>query len=217
MFKTKSNRHKHCQTLKNKNYLNKLKKMYPTPKYDSTIITPHDKYNTTYGEMTYDGMDNMFSQLKNYGVNKCKTFMDLGCGRGSICLYMASKPNIKNSIGIELVKNRFDDAVQLKNNLGQNRYTSKLNFYNDDMFQYFNENSFDSNPYLIWISNLLFPNDLTNQLYNHLSENLPNDSIICSSKQPTNCNDNLCKLIHEFNVPMSWSDNSHIYAYQIKK
>lgn len=216
MIKTKSKRPKHKITLKNKNYINQLKKIYPHTKYDSATYN-HDIYNTVYGEMIYEGMENMIQGLKEHNVNQCKNFMDLGCGRGSICLYMASKPNIKNSIGVELVKDRFDDAIQLKNQLGENRYTSKLQFYNDDMFQYLNDHPIDKHPYLIWISNLLFSEELTNKIYEELIKKLPNQSIVCSSKHPTEYDQAHCQPLTDITVPMSWTNHSDIHAYKIIK
>lgn len=216
MHKTKHNKYRRNKTLNNKYYINKLKKIYPHTQYDSHS-GKHPIYNTTYGEMNYDGMNNMFSNLQDYNVNQCKTFMDLGCGRGSICLYMASKPNIKNSIGVELIKERIDDAINLKNNLGKNNYTSKIQFYNDDMFEFINNQPIDNNPYLVWISNLLFDDGFTNKIYENLIRKLPNKSLICSSKPPLEYDKNQCQEIKQFNVPMSWNEDSSIYAYKIIK
>jgi hypothetical protein len=215
-MKTKNYRPKRKQTLKNKYYLNNLKKIYPQPQYDS-FSGKHPVYNTTYGEMNYDGMNTMFSNLQDHHVKQCKTFMDLGCGRGSICLYMASKANIKNSIGVELIKERIDDAIQLKNNLGTNNYTSKIQFYNDDMLNFMDHQTIDTNPYLVWISNLLFNDELTNKIYEQLIHKLPNQSLICSSKPPLDYDEDKCKKIKTFDVPMSWDKNSNIYAFQIIK
>lgn len=215
MLRTKKNKFNHKKTMKN--YITKLKKKYPETKYDS-LINKHDTYNTTYGEMTYNGMEKLISSLSKHNVNKCNSFMDLGSGRGSICLYMASKPHIKKSIGIELIKERFDDANQLKNNINNKHYTSKVNFINDDMFNVINDHVYDINPYLIWISNLLFTPEITNKIYDLLINNLPNGSIICSSRSPSEYNQEQCKLIDTISIPMSWNIHGNdIYAYQIHK
>jgi ribosomal protein L11 methylase PrmA len=216
MMKTKHNRLKRNKTLKHKSYLHKLKKIYPQTQYDSHS-GKHPIYNTTYGEMNYDGMNHLFSNLQDHHVDECKTFMDLGCGRGSICMYMASKPNIKQSIGVELVKERIDDAMQLKQNLGKNHYTSKIRFYNDDILDFMNHQPIDTHPYLVWISNLLFDIHVTNQIYKQLIDKLPNKSLICSSKPPLEYDNQRCQELKQFNVPMSWSNDSNVYSYQIIK
>lgn len=216
MLKTRSKLRKRKQTLRNKHYLNHLMNLYPHTQYDS-YSGQHPVYNTTYGEMNYDGMNSMFSKLQDHNVKQCKTFMDLGCGRGSICLYMASKPNIKNSIGVELVKERLDDAIQLKNNLGKNNYTSKIKFHNDDIIHFLDNQDIDPHPHLVWISNLLFGDEITNQLYNKLIDKLPNQSIICSSRPPSEYDTNQCHQLTNFEVPMSWTNNSPVYSYQIDK
>ncbi len=216
MFKTRSKHRKRKQTLKNNQYLNHLVKLYPHTQYDS-YSGQHPVYNTTYGEMNYHGMNSMFSNLQDHNVKQCKTFMDLGCGRGSICLYMASKPNIKNSIGVELVKERLDDAIQLKNNLGKNNYTSKIQFHNDDIIQFLDNQDIHPHPHLVWISNLLFGDEVTNQVYNKLIDKLPNQSIICSSRQPSEYDTSKCQQIKNFEVPMSWTNSSPVYSYQIVK
>ncbi len=216
MLKTRNNHRKRNQTLRNKHYLNHLMKLYPHTQYD-WYSGQHPIYNTTYGEMNYDGMNSMYTNLEDHNIKQCKTFMDLGCGRGSICLYMASKPTIKNSIGVELIKERLDDAIQLKHNLGKNKYTSKIQFHNDDIFNFLDQKPIDPHPHLVWISNLLFSEELTNKLYENLINKLPNQSIICSSNKPSEYNSSQCQQIKRFDVPMSWTENSPIYSYQIVK
>lgn len=194
-------------------YLSNLKQLYPSIKYD--YVQPNNyKHNITYGEMTYNGLDKLWNSVKDYNI---KSFMDLGSGRGVTCFYMANNPSIKKCIGVELVKERYDDANDLKNKLSKlNRNPSKIEFRNEDMFDYLEEENFTKNPYLVWMSNLLYDQDMTNHVYDKLTTKLPNNSILCSSKPPTIIPPSL-QFMNNMEIPMSWNPNSNVHMYQIKK
>ena len=48
-----------------KNYISKLKKIYPKQKYDSVALENlYHGYKITYGEMEYDGIHKLYSYIK---------------------------------------------------------------------------------------------------------------------------------------------------------
>lgn len=96
---------------KNKeNYIDKLKTLYPLCIHDEKKLSDlYKDYHITYGEMEYDGVETICN-IKDID-NSFDTFIDIGSGRGKIVLYMATKFN--KSIGIEIVKERNDDANKL--------------------------------------------------------------------------------------------------------
>lgn len=198
--------------IKTKLFVNELKKLYPSCKHDLNLLNNYANYKITYGEMDYDGFDSIinFPDLSNYSF---ESFIDIGSGRGKICLYASSMTSIKKSIGIELVKERHDDALNLKSQLSMYPEILKVNFINGDFFDY-NFSNFNLTNVLVWISNLCFEQETTNKLFIKLLDELPSKTIIACSKQ--HMIDNLkIKKIGEISIKMSWSNNSMIYLYQI--
>jgi len=207
-------------------YISELKKLYPECVHDTTSLKDAEKYSkngytTTYGEMNYPAIEK-YNDLFNKDGN-IDYFIDFGSGRGKLPLFMADKVKIK-SIGIELVTERHEDAVKLKNTLAKNHpdITNKVELINGDMFKYLegiNKDTFKK-PVLIWISNLCFGEEITARLFNKLIEKMPSGSIIGSSKVPNKIPDGLEPVNFEkdnkVEVQMSWSKTSNIYIYKIK-
>lgn len=221
-YKSKYLELKNKYSVDTNNYLNDLKKLYPNCIHDIKVEHPENYsnkgYAIVYGEMDYDAID-IFNKKFN---NNFHYFFDFGSGRGKLPLFMAFYVNY--SIGIELVTERHNDAVKLKNDLAvkYKSITDKTTFINDDMFNYLNsvnKTNFDT-PALIWISNLCFSNDITTKLFNELIIRMPSDSIIGCSKIPSVLPDGVEPVIidktNQLSVPMSWNKHSNIYIYKIK-
>jgi tRNA G46 methylase TrmB len=122
-------------------YINKLKNLYPKCKFDKNLddYSLYSGNNITYGEMEYEGIKLLYSYInKNYN-NKINSFIDVGSGRGKLCMYMAAQPKIKYVLGIELVKQRHDDAEILKTEI-DHEYASKVTLLNT------NVHTFNSSP-----------------------------------------------------------------------
>ena len=200
-----------------------LKKLYPTCQYDNNILTTnYIGHKITYGEMKYEGLDILIQFLND---NNYTSFIDIGSGRGKLCIYMLKYPNIQKSIGIEIVTERHEDAVNLKTNLKKNLMENpNINTNLLDNVIFLNENILDvklldhindTDIPLIWFSNLCFDKTKNDEVYNKLIIDLPNETIICSSQEPTLTN-NLEK-IGTIPITMSWGLNSNVYCYKIKK
>ena len=69
--------------------------------------------------------------------------------------------------------------------------------------------SYFSKESVIFISNLLFPQETNQELIKFLSDIIPSDTIIILSKIPNNLYK--LKLIEKMHVPMSWSHNSECF------
>jgi hypothetical protein len=210
------------------NYILTLKKLYPSCVHDHGTIEYADideikkqEYATTYGEMDYPAIELFNNKFNPH--NEIKYFIDFGSGRGKLPLFMAFY--VEKSFGIELVKNRHDDAVKLKEQLAKeySKFTNKVELLNTDMFDFLktiNKNTFKS-PVLIWISNLCFSEKITSRLFNELLAKMPSGSIIGCSKIPNVIPEGIIPLNNENGtnkliVKMSWSETSVIYIYKIK-
>lgn len=163
-----------------------------------------EKYNLTYGELTSEGMTKIINYLESNNINK-NTFIDLGCGNGKTLAY-AAVYGFKQAYGAEIVEARYEYAERKRNELEQ-RMRERIKITKSDIFDlpknYFPKGS------VIFISNLLFPEETNQKLINFLSDNVPADTIIIVSKIPNNLYK--LKLIEKMNIPMSWSYNSECY------
>jgi len=193
-------------TLKNSrsHYLSLLKSIYPKSKYDSGKIdySIYKNHSITYGEIEYDGIETLYNRINSKG--ECNSFIDIGSGRGKMCMYMAAKPKIHRVIGIELIKERHEDAQVLKSKL--KKFSNKVELINKSIFDV--HLKIDSGIVFVWINNLCFENSMNNDLFKKLKNELPKGSYVCCTKQ---LSENLLETIE---LPMSWCDHnisSYIY------
>lgn len=193
-------------------FFEKLRNIYPSCKHDPIRLTDqYDGHEITYGELEYDGMKQILDQI--HKINKINNFIDLGSGRGKLPLYVSGLPNISKSIGIELVTERHNDALEIKNNLDNYQHlTGKVEFINDDLFN-INLSDHINDKTLVWISNLCFPEEVNNKIFDRLVEVLPVGSFVACSKEHTQNFDNLIS-IKKIQVPMSWKKDSTVIIYQ---
>ena len=213
---TKHKRKKYHKVTK-KMYMNKLKIHYPSCKYDgslsNSLFSKYSEHKITYGEMNYEGLEKLYKKVLNHN-SKINTFIDIGSGRGKLCLFMAAIEKIKKSIGIELVKERFDDALELKEKL-LFEYSNKVTFINSNVFEVnFKSLINDNSQVFVWFSNLCFEQSTTDSIFKKLSEELPTNSIICCSKKLNDTNIKLT-FIESLQIEMSWSKESVVYIYKI--
>jgi hypothetical protein len=193
------------------NYIYKLKTLYPSCKHDNGLQEEYKSYKITYGEMEYEGFDMLYDYLNNqYEINN---FIDIGSGRGKICLYAISKDKINSAVGIEIVTERYEDAIKLKSNLSEYKFSEQVQFINGC----FNDYDFrEHNNTLIWISNLCFNQETTNAIFNKIISEIGKNSIIACSKKHDFEHNNIV-FIENLSVKMSWSSNSNIFIYKIVK
>jgi tRNA G46 methylase TrmB len=195
-----------------KNYISKLKKIYPTQKYDSVPLDNlYHGYKITYGEMEYDGIHKLYNYIKKQYNQHINCFIDIGSGRGKLCMYMASQPKIKKVLGIEIVKERHYDAEHIKSQLNY-EYSKKVTLLNKDITDIDFE-QYKNNQILIWFSNLCFEVSTIDNIFNKLQHELPKGTIICCSKKPMTFD---ADYLNSINIPMSWSNLSNVYIYRLK-
>ena len=163
-------------------FMNALKKTYPACKHDES--QQHELYEghkITYGEMDYEGIARLFKHVQKINP-MINTFIDVGSGRGKLCLYMTSVAKIKKTIGIELVKARHKDALCLQNKVPGD-YAKNAKFINASVFDVDLESELPEDPCVfVWFSNLCFEQNTTNDIFDKLANELPVGSIICCSK-----------------------------------
>jgi len=197
-------------------FFKKLKTIYPSTKHDEERLDNEYKgHPITYGEMEYKGINKLIKHLLETHKVDFKTFIDLGSGRGKLPFYVAGFKQINKSIGVEIVKERHEDAVEIKRRLQEHyEIVNKVILINND-FNKVDILEYTRDISLVWISNLMFEQSLTDKLFTQLISKLPSNSIIACSKEHSLDSDKLT-LLGRLRVPMSWKKDHIVYIYQIK-
>jgi len=194
-----------------KNYIQTLQTLYPKCKHDDTSEhCNYDGHKITYGEMEYDGIQQLYSIITDKYNTNIDCFMDIGSGRGKLCMFMAAQPKIKHVLGVELVEKRHQDAENLKSKLTSS-YANKVELLNENIFNV-NLREHSGENVFVWFSNLCFDQANIELIFKKFTEELPSGSIICCSKKPDS-NTGL-NFLETIKIPMSWSKESNVYMYK---
>ena len=202
-------------------YIETLKKWYPLCKKDDIDCSQeYPDHKITYGEMTYEGIEKLYNYVKELPDSpEFNEFLDIGSGRGKLCLYMAAKPNIIQSVGIELVKIRYDDSLILQSKLERisAKNVRKTRFIHSDIFDVNLKEVFskENSPIFIWMSNLCFDKNITQEIMNKIVNELPSKTVICFSKEPDEIPEQFEKIT-TLDIPMSWNETSNVNIYRIQ-
>jgi tRNA G46 methylase TrmB len=217
-------------------------KDYKTTGSISTMQRVHESvknvssYSTVYGELTFQGIEILGKIING---QKIKIFMDIGSGNGKIPITLAIEPSIRTSFGVELVEERYNNAMTVRKRLGENQrfgqFLKKIDLVNDDMFNIDYQKITNESRTLVFISNLCFGEEITSQLFMKLGKELPIGSIVASSKIPSRIpgcfraidskdsnGSNDSWDIPGFSVsggttkmPMTWINNSTVYFHEL--
>jgi len=210
-YKTKANRRKPRNNLTHKKFIKKLLDLYPKCKHDDCRdYSKYDGHKVTYGEMEYDGIQKLYSAITKKYNPKIDSFMDIGSGRGKLCMYMAAQPKIKRVLGVELVEQRHKDASILKDEL-KSEFANKVELLNKDIFDV-NLITYAGDHVFLWFSNLCFDQTTTNLIFEKIQKELPVGTFICCSKKPEN--EIVMTYLESMQIPMSWSTDGHVYIYK---
>jgi len=163
------------------------------------LIFQSKNYDSTYGEITKKGVDQLIKQCEF----KNKIVCDLGCGTGNLLKFLCIK-NIKcqKLIGIELSEERCELA---KKNLHAYQKKYSILIIQEDIL-----NFSLSNCNIIYISNLCFPEWLNRALGKKIDKEIREKTVVFSSKE-LYCNDYVKKNRSILN--QSWDSISILWVY----
>jgi len=211
-------RRRRTRGLGQKTFLRRLtRKYYPSCMHDEQTLREKNKekyveHKITYGEMEYEGIDKLYAYVSQ--IRPINTFIDVGSGRGKLCMFMASKPQIERSLGIELVESRHRDAMYLKQQLKSN-FADKVEFINSNIFNVdLTAYNFSPQSVFVWFSNLCFDQSTTNKIFEKMKQELPVGTIVTCSNKITEEVDGFQYLDTQI-IPMSWHKDSNVYVYTI--
>lgn len=189
------------------NYFDNIK--YSSMTNDDREKFARGKYADTYGEFTGPGILVMVDKIKEIlkidNVSNLN-FIDLGCGRGRVVFICSLLFN--HSYGVEYSEQRCGVAMEYKNNHNFNNTTLICG----DMFEFNDFNNID----VIYISSLCFSDEMIDKLQNILAVKARDNALIFTSKMFNHTLDTI-KYLGSINVKMTWSDNSELHVYQIKR
>ena len=175
---------------------------------DDDTVFKNSGNSAVYGYLTPQGFQEILQSYIQHSTHHKdpKIFYDIGSGLGMPNVLAAFLiPKLHESYGIELSKARFDIAQNVRNKLPAS-LRDKITFINTDMLTHKHYRHAD----MIWISNLCFPEQISEQLIRVLNTQLrPHTQIFCSKPLLT-----LNHSFHEnFTVEQSWSKHSNVHHY----
>jgi SAM-dependent methyltransferase len=165
--------------------------------------------NPTYGEITFDAVEELIKEFKEYLTAK-NTFFDLGSGTGKVCVQVALRTPAK-AIGVELSPTRCQAAENIKQELVKQKILNDTN-----KLQFFEQNILDadlSNAAVIFLCSTCFSEELMLKLSDKIAQ-LPKPVIVLTLKELPDPN-NKFKLVKTFILPMTWSNNTNVYTYEL--
>ena len=163
---------------------------------------------SVYGEILYDSLEVLLDTLR---VGSTDVFYDLGSGVGKAVMQVALNTDAKKVVGLELSANRMDRAFEAKERLialGYTKAAEKLELKEQD----FLEASIDDAT-IIFLCSTCFPDDMMEKLTEKIT-GLDKPVKIITLRR---INDPQVQLIHEYKLPMSWSEGSPVYIYKTVK
>lgn len=165
--------------------------------------------NPTYGEITTDSLALLLHDL---ALTKHDHFYDLGSGVGKVCV-QAALTTPARATGIELSPTRCTGAEQIKQELIKRKILT-----NPDKLKFIEQNIADvnlSDATAIFMCSTCFSEELMNLLVNKMVTECKNGLRVLTLKDlPSN---NHFSFIKQYELPMTWSQNSPVYLYQLIK
>jgi SAM-dependent methyltransferase len=162
----------------------------------------------TYGEMTLEGVDKLIAYLK---PTKQDVFVDAGSGVGKLVVQFFFDTEVKKSIGVELSKERFDKALQIKEALKKDKALPRgrsLEFYHADILD-----AIPPDTTLFFMCSTCFSHDLMKKITERLSKLKPSLRVVTLKQLPKNED---FMLQDTLELPMTWSPSTSVYIYKKK-
>lgn len=92
----------------------RVRKIYKTQIPESSWKTGHTKLGVlTYGELTEKGVKQMIEAVGR-PIMKDDVFLDIGSGAGKVVLHVAESTSVSKSIGVEMLKERYEVSEKLR-------------------------------------------------------------------------------------------------------
>lgn len=168
--------------------------------------------STLYGEILTQGVKSIydFANMKNID-----TFIDIGCGVGK-AVVIGKLLGFNNTIGVEIVKSRYDGAMTVYNKL-PNKHKQGITFINADMFNINFQELTQGRPCIIFASNLIWNKNISTKFFKMVANTYESSTVyvIASVFNPDSETRARFKQIGTLNTPMSWDHNAVCYVIKL--
>lgn len=174
---------------------------------DTGLIEAHG-CAATYGEITFDGVETLLKLLK---LKDTDVFYDFGCGVGKMVVQVYLDSPVKKSVGIELSNERAENArkiqeqLQLDNKLQPGR---TIAFYEESFLD-----ADVSDATVIYLASTCFSDDIMKKVTDKLGTLKKGLRVVTLRQLAAN---NKFSLIDQFILPMTWSDSTPVYLYELQ-
>jgi hypothetical protein len=161
----------------------------------------------TYGEITLDAAEKLITYLK---PTEKDVFVDAGSGVGKLVTQFFFSSPIRKSIGIELSKQRFKKAMNIKEALKKDNKVPT-----DRTLEFYNQNILDADfndATIFFMCSTCFSKDLMQKITDKLSHLKSGLRVVTLKQLPGN---KKFKLIHQMNLNMTWSKKTTVYIYEL--
>lgn len=184
---------------------------------DAGKVAIPGKYETTYGEVTPEGIQAMSALFSRYSPIQMmstgqRSFYDLGCGNGKAVIGMAMlHPEIK-SVGYEIVIDRAEQARVALSRLKQARTAGRCRFETNSFLE---PNVSLADACWIYVSNLCMNEETQGQLAAKLEKECRRGCVVvCSKHIPFSSDSPFVQVKESENIPMTWSSTSSVTVYR---
>jgi hypothetical protein len=171
---------------------------------------------TTYGEIKYiGGVDQIVEHLR---LDSDDVFVDLGCGTGRAVVEMFLSTPVKRAIGYELVKERYDHAMEVRNMMINNPlYTINKKSNSKRHLEFYNQNIVDadlSKATVVYLCSTCFSNDLLGIIVEKLAKCKKLKAVFTLATLPDLAITTAKLVLKEsFPVETTWSKASTCHQY----
>lgn len=164
--------------------------------------------NATYGEITTESVAQLLNNLK---LTSKDIFYDLGSGVGKVCVQVALTTPAQ-AVGVELSPTRYQGAQLIKEELIKRNI-----LINSNKLKFIEQNITDADlspATVILLCSTCFSDELMQTLTNKMAQKCSSGLRVLTLKDlPAH---EKFTLLQTYELPMSWSQGSPVYFYQLK-
>jgi len=170
---------------------------------------------STYGEILPESVTQL---IKLLNITPTTVFYDLGSGVGKVAMQIHLQTPAKKVVGVELSQERHEKAQTAYNKLSEYLKEHKLpNTINKRSLVLKSGDAKEqdlSDATIVYLCSTCFSNELLQKIMEKIKQAKNGTQIITLKQLP---DDAAFKKITELSLPMTWSNSSTVYIYELRK
>lgn len=169
---------------------------------------------STYGEILPESVTQLIEILK---IGPSTVFYDLGSGVGKVAMQIHLQTPAKKVVGVELSTERHKNAQvaldRLKQYFKKNNVPSSLNSRRLIFAQGDAKKQDLSDATAVYLCSTCFSTELLQQIMEQIKKAKKGTKVVTLKQLPA---DPAFKKIKELSLPMTWSNSSNVYIYELQ-